>query len=58
MKLKGLLDAGVLTQAEFDDQKTKLLGARAPPQPDRNPPADARRTELTGEGIWDQCNSG
>ena len=27
MKLKGLLDAGVLTQAEFDDQKANLLGA-------------------------------
>ena len=27
MKLKGLLDAGVLTQAEFDAQKASLLGA-------------------------------
>ena len=26
-KLKGLLDAGVLTQAEFDAQKQKILGA-------------------------------
>jgi hypothetical protein len=25
MKLKGLLDAGVLTQAEFDAQKAKIL---------------------------------
>ena len=27
MRLKGLLDAGVLTQAEFDAQKQKILGA-------------------------------
>ena len=27
MKLKELLDAGVLTQAEFDAQKQKILGA-------------------------------
>lgn len=27
MKLKDLLDAGVLTQAEFDAQKQKILGA-------------------------------
>ena len=27
MKLKGLLDAGVLTQAEFDAQKQKILGS-------------------------------
>jgi hypothetical protein len=27
MKLKGLLDAGALTQAEFDTQKQKILGA-------------------------------
>lgn len=27
MKLKELLDAGVLTQAEFDAQKQKVLGA-------------------------------
>jgi hypothetical protein len=27
MRLKGLLDAGVLTQAEFDQQKHKVLGA-------------------------------
>ena len=27
MKLKELLDAGVLTQEEFDAQKAKLLGA-------------------------------
>jgi Short C-terminal domain len=27
MKLKGLLDAGALTQAEFDAQKQKILGA-------------------------------
>ena len=27
MKLKGLLDAGVLTQAEFDAQKQKILSA-------------------------------
>ena len=27
MKLKELLDAGVLTQAEFDTQKQKILGA-------------------------------
>jgi len=24
-KLKGLLDAGILTQAEFDEQKAKIL---------------------------------
>ena len=27
MKLKGLLDAGVLTQAEFDAQKQKILAS-------------------------------
>ena len=27
MKLKGLLDAGALTQAEFDAQKQKILSA-------------------------------
>jgi hypothetical protein len=27
MKLKELLDAGALTQAEFDAQKQKILGA-------------------------------
>ena len=27
MKLKGLLDAGVLTQAEFDAEKQKILSA-------------------------------
>jgi hypothetical protein len=27
MKLKGLLDAGVLTQAEFDAEKQKILGS-------------------------------
>jgi hypothetical protein len=27
MKLKELLDAGVLTQAEFDAQKQKILGS-------------------------------
>ena len=27
MKMKELLDAGVLTQAEFDAQKQKILGA-------------------------------
>jgi hypothetical protein len=27
MKLKGLLDAGALTQAEFDVEKQKVLGA-------------------------------
>jgi len=27
MKLKELLDAGVLTQEEFDAQKQKILGA-------------------------------
>lgn len=27
MKLKELLDAGVLTQAEFDEQKQKILSA-------------------------------
>ena len=27
MKLKGLLDAGVLTQAEFDAQKQKILNS-------------------------------
>jgi len=27
MKLKELLDAGVLTQAEFDSEKQKVLGA-------------------------------
>jgi len=27
MKLKGLLDAGVLTQAEFDAQKQRILGS-------------------------------
>ena len=27
MRLKELLDAGVLTQAEFDTQKQKILGA-------------------------------
>ena len=27
MKLKELLDAGVLTQAEFDAQKQKVLGS-------------------------------
>ena len=27
MRLKGLLDAGVLTQAEFDAQKQKVLAA-------------------------------
>ena len=27
MKLKELLDAGVLTQAEFDTQKQKILGS-------------------------------
>ena len=27
MKLKELLDAGVLTQAEFDSEKQKILGA-------------------------------
>jgi Short C-terminal domain len=27
MKLKGLLDAGALTQAEFDIEKQKILGA-------------------------------
>ena len=27
MRLKGALDAGVLTQAEFDEQKQKILGA-------------------------------
>lgn len=27
MRLKELLDAGVLTQAEFDDQKQKILSA-------------------------------
>jgi hypothetical protein len=27
MKLKGLLDAGALTQEEFDAQKQKILGA-------------------------------
>lgn len=27
MKLKGLLDAGVLTQSEFDAQKQKILSA-------------------------------
>ena len=27
MRLKSLLDAGVLTQAEFDMQKTKILSA-------------------------------
>ena len=27
MKLKGLLDAGVLTQAEFDSQKQKILSS-------------------------------
>ncbi len=27
MRLKGLLDAGVLTQAEFDAQKQLVLGA-------------------------------
>ena len=27
MRLKGLLDAGVLTQAEFDAEKQKILGA-------------------------------
>ena len=26
-KLKGLLDAGVLTQAEFDEQKQKILAS-------------------------------
>ncbi|HYI59688.1 MAG TPA: SHOCT domain-containing protein [Microlunatus sp.] len=27
MKLKGLLDAGVLTQAEFDAQKQRILSS-------------------------------
>ena len=27
MKLKGLLDAGVLSQAEFDAEKQKILGS-------------------------------
>lgn len=27
MKLKGLLDAGVLSQEEFDAEKQKILGA-------------------------------
>jgi predicted cobalt transporter CbtA len=27
MKLKGLLDAGALTQAEFDAEKQKILGS-------------------------------
>ena len=27
MKLKGLLDAGVLSQAEFDSEKQKILGS-------------------------------
>jgi hypothetical protein len=35
MKLKELLDAGALTQAEFDTQKAKLLGAwPLPAQPE------------------------
>ena len=31
MKLKGLLDAGVLTETEFDAEKAKLLGHEGRP---------------------------
>lgn len=53
IKLKGLLDAGVLTQEEFESQKKKLLGTETKTNNEQEPESIQTRCRINGYLVVD-----
>jgi len=55
LKMKSLLDAGLITQAEFDAQKNQLLGVQNA-QPDQSPTEITSRTDPSPQNTTDEID--